>query len=73
MVNVFIRQPIFAIVHALSTQIIAIFDGGCDAAVAAVAFPDERPHDRSDRAHTPSQPPAWPSQSSQVRPSAIAE
>ena len=59
MVNVFIRQPIFAIVLALSTQIIAIFDGFCNAAVAAVAFQDETTP-RPIRAGSYSQPTAWP-------------
>lgn len=59
LVNVFIRQPIFAIVLALSTQLVAIFDGGCDAGVAAVAFPDETTP-RPIRSGSYSQPTAWP-------------
>ena len=56
MVNVFIRQPIFAIVLALSTQIVAL---SCDAGVAAIAFPDETTP-RPIRSGSYSQPTAWP-------------
>jgi hypothetical protein len=57
MVNVFIRRPIFGIVFALSTQIVASFDDGCEA--GAVAFPDETTP-RPIRSGSYSQPTAWP-------------
>ena len=41
MVNSFIGRPIFAIVLALFSQIVANFDGGFDPDVAAVALQDE--------------------------------
>jgi outer membrane protein TolC len=58
MVNSFVGRPIFAIVLALSTQIVANFDGGFDPGVAAVAFQDEttpRPV-RSGSCSPPSEP-----------------